>query len=98
MHVAAEPGVNWISRRFLHLVFSYPFVQLKCKKVLGVVGSGNTAAQRLDEHLGFELEATLTDAHPDGALLVYSMRKEDCRWLNIFERKPHEQTQSTTTT
>lgn len=81
MHVAAVPGARWMTREFLYITFAYPFQQLGCKKLLGLVGSSNKAAQRFDEHLGFVLEATLEAAHPDGSLLVYSMTKEQCRWL-----------------
>ena len=81
MYVAAVPGARWMTREFLRLSFAYPFQQLGCKKLLGLVGSGNKAAQRFDEHLGFVLEATLEAAHPDGSLLVYSMTKEQCRWI-----------------
>ena len=83
MHVAAKPGARWLTRDFIRVCFYYPFVQLRAKKILGLVGSGNTAARRFDEHLGFVLEATLADAHPDGDLLVYSMTPEQCRWLKL---------------
>lgn len=79
-HIAVLPNV-WPTREFLRVGFSYPFQQLRVNKLLGFVGSGNVAARRLDEHLGFVLEATLEAAHPDGALLVYSMTREQCRWL-----------------
>jgi RimJ/RimL family protein N-acetyltransferase len=83
MHVAALPGANWVSKALLAVTFDYPFNQLGVKKILGLVGSGNSAAKRFDEHVGFELEATLNEAHPDGALLVYSMTREKCRWLSL---------------
>lgn len=81
MHVAAEPGVNWLRRDFIRVCFTYPFLQLQVHKVLGFVASTNLPARRFDEHLGFVLEATLTGAHPGGDLLVYSMTRDQCKWI-----------------
>lgn len=87
MHVAA--GVmNWLDRQYLGVCFWYPFVQLKCKVVIGLVPEKNHKARRFDEHIGFKLTAVIPEGHPDGDLLIYTMRKEDCRWI----RKEHEQT------
>lgn len=83
MHVAAKPGRRWLNREFLKACFSYPFNQLGVKRVTGVVPSANKDAMRFDLHLGFSLEATLKEAHPDGDLHILAMRREDCRWLEI---------------
>lgn len=80
MHVAGEG--NWLSREFLWAAFDYPFNQAKVKRVTGLVGEGNIAARKFDEHIGFELETTLHRAHPTGDLLVYVMWKHRCRWIN----------------
>jgi len=87
-HVAAVPGKSWLNREFLWFSFHYAFEQLGCKRITGVVAASNQESRRFNEHLGYTLEATLKDAHPTGDLLVYCMRKEDCRWLNI-KRSPH---------
>lgn len=86
MHVAARPGCRWLNRRFLHFAFYYPFGQLGCARVTGVVPSTNVEAQVFDEHLGFVLEARLPEAHPTGDLLIYRMFRRDCRWLNMKVR------------
>lgn len=91
MHVAGE-GKHWLTRKFLWICFDYPFNQLKLRRVTGVVPSSNLAARRFDEHLGFRLEAALKDAHPDGDLLVYSMTREQCRWLS--DLKPPKEFQN----
>lgn len=80
MHVAGEGGC-WITRELLRAVFNYPFRQLGVNKVLGFVDSTNKEAIRLDEHLGFQLEAVIKDAGPQGSLLLYSMTAEQCRYL-----------------
>lgn len=83
MHVAAIPGRRWLTREYLRFCFWYPFEQLGCKRITGLVPASNKDAQRFDEHLGFELEATLKDAAPDGDVLVYRMFRDQCKWLQI---------------
>lgn len=81
MHVAAD-GSNWLTREFLFVAFAYPFNQLGCKRITGIVNSNNVRAQRFDEHLGFTLEARLKDAMPDGAdMLIYRMLRDECIWI-----------------
>lgn len=95
MHVAALPGRFWCTRDFRYYCFAYPFYQLKVSKILGMVASTNLAARRFDENLGFVLEATLKDAHPGGDLLIYSMTKDQCRWLKQPLRMEHGKAQGT---
>lgn len=83
MHIAAVPGKRWLIREYLWYCFHYPFIQLQVRRVTGIVPSSNLQARKFDENLGFTLEATLKDAHPEGDLLVYVMTKESCRWLNL---------------
>lgn len=83
IHVAALPGKNWVTKDLLARVFSYPFEQLGVKKLIGLVGSTNADALRFDLALGFRIEATLKDAYPDGDLVLLTMTREQCRWLNI---------------
>jgi len=79
MHCA---GVGqWINKELLFKAFSYPFNQLNVNKVLGLVDESNAEARRLDEHLGFVLEARIKDAAPGGDWLIYSMTREQCRFL-----------------
>jgi RimJ/RimL family protein N-acetyltransferase len=96
-HVAAIPGKQWVRREFLFTAFWYPFIQLRCSKIIGPVPAANHEARRFDEHLGFVLEATLKDAHPTGDLLLLSMTRDQCRWLPST-REPHGKTLSTAST
>lgn len=75
-----------VSRRFYWTIFDYPFNQLKVKRLTGLVSTANKAAQRVDEHLGFKREAVLKDYFMDGDGIVYVMRKEDCKWLELGKR------------
>ena len=84
MHVAAEPGKLWLTREYLFRSFAYPFLQLKCHRVTGLVRVDNLAAQKLDEHLGFVREGVLRRGASDGTdMIIYGMLRDECRWLGV---------------
>ena len=84
MHVAALPGKRWLNRVFLGEGFRYPFEQLGCRRVTGLVPAKNLAAQRFDEHLGFVYEGRVRQVLPNGDdLLIYGMLREECRFLKV---------------
>lgn len=70
-----------ITRQYLWTICDYPFNQLKVDRITGMIPEGNSKARTAAEKIGFELETTLRGAHPSGDLLVYVMRKKNCRWL-----------------
>ena len=83
MHVAATER-GWLNKEFLRACFRYPFKQLKCARVTGLVRTDNKDAQRFDEHLGFKREGLIRKGDDDGCdLIIYGMLKEECRWLDI---------------
>lgn len=86
MHVAGE-GKDWLNREFLWFSFYYPFEQLKLKKIICSVDSTNVDCVKFVEHIGFDLEATLKDASPKGDLRIYTMIRENCKWLSLKDRK-----------
>lgn len=81
MHMAGD-SPRWGSKHFLREVFRYPFEMLGYKVVFGVVPSGNQVALDIDRRLGFEEIAMIPGAHPDGALHILVMRRENCPWLS----------------
>jgi RimJ/RimL family protein N-acetyltransferase len=81
---------DWINRDMLWVTFNYPFVQLKCGKLIGQVPEANRKALEFDLKLGFIEEARIKDVFPDGDLIVVGMKKEDCRWLGIKPRSLKE--------
>jgi RimJ/RimL family protein N-acetyltransferase len=84
MHVAAEPGKRWASKDFLYRCFAYPFIQLECNRVTGLVRVDNIMTQKFDEHLGFVREGIIRRGASDGTdFILYGMLKEECRWLEI---------------
>jgi hypothetical protein len=80
MHMAGDPG--WIDKAILHAAFDYPFNEMGVNQVLGLVPSGNTAALKINRKLGFEVVVELPGAHPDGALILMRMTREQCKWLS----------------
>lgn len=78
-HIRGEPG--WANRKFLSIIYDYPFNQLQVKRITVPVDSTNEASIRLVENMGFKLECTLKQAIPDGDLLLYVMFKEDCKYI-----------------
>ena len=78
IHVAALEGRHWLSREFLFRVFAYPFLQLECNRVTGLVRVDNAKAQKLDEHLGFVKEGVLRRGATDGTdYIIYGMLKDE---------------------
>lgn len=74
-------GKNWLNREFLRVVFDYVFRQLKCKAVVNTVNLDNADSIRFTKHLGFEETAVI----PDAELMILTMPRNKCRWLNMKE-------------
>lgn len=84
MNVASNGTKRWMCREFLRAAFAYPFKQLGCTRVSGLVRVDNLAAQKYDEHLGFVREGLIREGDDDGTdLIMYGMLRRECRWLNI---------------
>lgn len=82
LHIAAVPGKRWMTKGALFAAFAYPFKQLGCTRVSGLVRLDNVVAQKFDEHLGFKREGLLRRWYPDGCdAIVYGMLREECRFL-----------------
>lgn len=79
--MASNGSKNWGSRAFIEFVFDYLFNQIGCRRVTGLVNSTNPVAIEINRKLGFECEAVLWDACPNGHVYVFRMLKEDCKWL-----------------
>ena len=45
------------------------------------VNSNNEQAKKLNMKMGFKLECTLTQATPDGDILIFRMFREECKYL-----------------
>lgn len=81
MHVGSRPNAKWAKRDFLYHAFAYPFLEMGCERVTGLVGKKNRMARRFFEKLGFEYEACLKRQRPGDDTIVYRMFKDQCRWI-----------------
>jgi RimJ/RimL family protein N-acetyltransferase len=72
---------NWADRRFLGVIFDYPFNQLKVKRITVPVCGSNVKSMKLVEHMGFVLESRLEQATLDSDLLLYRLFKDECKYL-----------------
>jgi hypothetical protein len=81
-HLAIQPGGR-LTREFIKAIFYYPFVQLGCLRITGLVDVSNQKARLLNKHLGFQPEAVLKRAAEGGQdMMVYVMFREDCRYVS----------------
>lgn len=82
MHVAAVPDKRWMNREFLYRSFAYPFLQLGCRRITGLVRASNVVAQKFDEHIGFKREGLIREAFTDGEdAILYGMLRSECKWI-----------------
>jgi len=73
------------SKTFFWMAFDFPFNQLGVCVVYGIVNSNNHKAKQIDEKLGFKREHVLQGYFPDGEGILYSMTREQCRWIKRRE-------------
>jgi hypothetical protein len=85
IHVGAR-NEKWIIPDMLWCTFHYPFVQLGCSRLYGVVESDNEQALNFDLKLGFKVQAVLPGLFVSGAGVVVCMERDECRWLRIKPR------------
>lgn len=79
-HIAiAHPRVP--VRKLVVAVANYAFNQLGVEKLIGPVPSTNMQAIQFDLRLGFQPEAIIRDAVPGGDMLIFSMTREQCKFL-----------------
>ena len=77
-HIAVQ---GLMTPSYLYAIFHYPFVYGGLDKIIAPVASSNEESIRFVEKLGFRKEAQILDAHPDGSILLYTMSKDQCRFI-----------------
>ena len=77
-HLAIE---GRITREFLREISDYAFIQCKVHKVIAPVNSSNAKSEHFIRNMGFVEEGRLRDAHPQGDVVIYTLTKQDCRFL-----------------
>ena len=78
VHIAVQ---GLMTPAYLTAIYHYPFVVVGVNKLIAPIGEGNAESIRFVSKLGFKQEGRIPGAHPDGALLLYTQSKEECRFL-----------------
>lgn len=81
-HMAGVGG-HWCSPLLMWVLFDYCFDQLGVTKVVCTVGSDNFRSLEQIKRAGFKHEHSIEDGIPGGKLMLFSMLRENCRWLNL---------------
>jgi RimJ/RimL family protein N-acetyltransferase len=72
-------------RRFIKLMFSYCFNQLRCGRVTAVTMNGKKRNEKLINGVGFTKEGVIRKAFNKGDhyvdAAVYGMLKDECKWI-----------------
>ena len=82
----ASFDVRWFDRDMCWMTFHYPFDQLGVRKITATIPSGNLKSLLFTKKLGFVEEVRIADIFPDGDLVLVSMKRDDCRWLERGRR------------
>ena len=84
IHVAST-DVYWLSKDLLFAIFDYPFNKLKVKVIIAPICKDNVKSLNLCRKLGFEQVADIPYGHPDGDLIIVTMKRNQCKWLQQGE-------------
>lgn len=87
MHIASDNSGRWLNKDFLISSFAYPFIQLKLRRVTGLVPAKNESALRFDAHLGFEFEGRCRNALPDDDIIILGLLRENCKYIHPDHRR-----------
>lgn len=77
----AGENAAWLSRRVLRAIFSYPFVQLKCRRVTAMTPARNAHTRDFLERVGFRQEGVMRQGFIDDDCVVYGMLRDECKWI-----------------
>lgn len=77
-HMAVE---GRLTRDFIWTIFDYPFNQCDVEKIISPVASSNLNSVKLVLNMGFEEEARISNAHPTGDLVFYTLNRVNCRFI-----------------
>lgn len=80
VHFSIKQGA-YPTKDYVWFVHYYPFVQLGLDVMIAYMAESNHKILRLAKHLGYEEKARLKAVHEDGDVLIFTMTKENCRFL-----------------
>ena len=84
-----------LTPRYLAVIFDYPFNVCDVKKIIVPVDATNSKSVTLVEKMGFTEEARIKDGMADGDMILYTLAKEDCKYLGERYGKKCRSTSST---
>jgi len=70
-----------LTPRYLAVIFDYPFNVCDVKKIIVPVDATNSKSVNLVEKMGFTEEARIKDGMADGDMILYTLAKNDCKYL-----------------
>lgn len=86
IHAAGNRPIRWCSRELLWMVFDYAFNQCGCRKLIAPVRSDNHYAMSMYMRAGWDIETVIRNVYPTAHMLVLTMTKDTCRWLDYNPR------------
>lgn len=72
---------HWLTREFMRVVFSYPYLQLGLPFVFAQIRASNVRALEFNLKIGFKEVCRLSDIYRDDVCVLTSMSKVQCRWI-----------------
>jgi hypothetical protein len=70
-----------LTKDFLWAIFDYPFNQLGVGKILAYAAANNEPSVSMLKRMGFVREAYIEGVYPSGAMVIMSLVRENCVWL-----------------
>ncbi len=73
-----------LNRNGIIEVLSYPFIQLKCRRITALVEKKNATARKMVQRLGFVEEGKLRKAGPKGDIFVYGLLPDELKLRKYY--------------
>ncbi len=77
---AAAKTPRWLTRSIIVEILAYPFSYLGCERVTTVTPSGNRAALRMNQKLGFSQEGLVRRGFDDDDAVIMGLLRQE--WLS----------------
>lgn len=81
-HIFVKKG-EFIPKGFWWFIAWYPFEHLGVEMLIGITPSCNKDALNLARRYGYKELYRIAGAHHSGDLVIQTLNKKDCKWLNI---------------
>jgi RimJ/RimL family protein N-acetyltransferase len=79
-HIAIETR---LTKSYLKAIFDYPFNICQVEKIIVPVAQNNHKSLKLVKNMGFNEEARIKDATPEGDMIFLTLEREKCRFLGV---------------